>query len=103
VELRVQWTDKAKLDIKEIFIFYSEIASKKVAKSITKNIVKRSLDLKLNPYLGVIEEYLIHRTKNYRSIIYGKYKIIYFVENESVNIAAVFDCRQNPIKLSNIN
>jgi plasmid stabilization system protein ParE len=101
--LRVNWTDKAKNDLNDIFIYYSEIASKNVAKSITKNIVSRSLDLKSNPYLGMIEEYLLHRTKNYRSIIDGNYKIIYFVENDSIYIATVFDCRQNPIKLSNIN
>lgn len=103
MELKVLWTDRAKNDLKDIFIFYSEVVSKKIANSITKSIVRRSLDLKLNPFLGVTDEYLIHKTKCYRSIIEGNYKIVYFVDKDSVNIATVFDCRQNPIKLSNIN
>ena len=40
---------------------------------------------------------------NYRRIIIGNYKVLYrIIENEIV-VFAVFDCRQNPIKLKNIN
>ena len=103
MELKIFWTDKAKNDLKVIYSYFFNLASKKVAKSITKKIVERTFDLKSNPNLGAIEESLMHRKFSYRSIIDGNYKIIYFVDNYNIFISTVFDCRQNPIKLTNIN
>jgi hypothetical protein len=32
-------------------------------------------------------------------LIEGNYKIIYWIDNQNIKIAAVFDCRQNPAKM----
>jgi hypothetical protein len=52
--------------------------------------------------MGPIEWDLSEKDEEYRSLLVRKYfKIIYFIENENIYIAAVWDCRQDPY--TNIN
>ena len=97
--MRVQWTNSAKEDLEDIFSYYTFVASEKVAKSITKRIVKRSIDLKSNPFIGVKEELITDKSKQYRYLVVDNYKIIYFIVDDLVVISTVFDSRQNPAKL----
>ena len=49
--------------------------------------------------MGPIEELLRHRKNEYRYIVDGNYKIIYWIDEHFIKIASVFDSRQNPEKL----
>lgn len=57
--------------------------------------------LSSNPYLGKGEELLCTKGKVFRSLVEGHYKIIYYIEFDTIIILAFFDCRQDPLKLSN--
>lgn len=52
-----------------------------------------------SPFIGQVEDLLIHLKKDYRYLVSGNYKIIYLVKPESVEIINVYDTRQDPIKI----
>jgi hypothetical protein len=58
--------------------------------------------LEQSPQLSKKEELLENRAFDYRSVVVGKYKVIYFIDDQQIVIAAVFDCRQNPKKMKDI-
>ncbi|WP_339756477.1 type II toxin-antitoxin system RelE/ParE family toxin [Algoriphagus aquimarinus] len=94
----VYWTQFAEDKLQDIYRFYSEVATEKIAFKLVNGIVETTINLSENPDLGPIEQLLIERDQNFRSLIYKKYKIIYWVNLEfnRIEIANVFDCRQNP-------
>ena len=102
--LNIYWTDFAKAELKEIFDFYSENVSLKVAKNIVQGIVERTFLLSFQPEMGAIEPLLRNREIIFRYLVYRNYKIIYWynLKKNRIDIADVFDTRQNPIKITKI-
>jgi plasmid stabilization system protein ParE len=99
--LKIYWTDLSKIEVKSIYIFLKRKAGKEVAKKVTNDItieVKRLMSL---PYLGQIEDSLKNNTQEFRYLIYGNYKIIYWInlDKNQIEIWDVFDCRQEPLKI----
>jgi len=101
MELKIYWTDFSKKELQNIFEYYKENASIKVARSVTIGIAKETLKLKKQPEIGQIEELLIDRPNEFRYLVYKNYKIIYWVNKREnrIEINDVFDSRQNPIKI----
>ena len=99
--LKIHWTDFAKKELQNIFEYYKEKASLRVATNLTENIVKQTLKLSDQPKMGIKELSLKEREEEFRCLIYKKYKIIYWnnTEKNRIDISDVFDTRQNPIKL----
>jgi len=102
MELRVFWTDTARFQLEDIFHYYKDEASIRVARKLVKGIIARTIQLEKNPKSGPKEPLLSHRKFEYRYLVEGNYKIIYWIEDNYIKIAAVFDSRQNPEKMSNI-
>ena len=102
MELKVFWTDTAIERLEDIFDYYKTKASIKIAKNIVSLIIESTIHLETQPLIGHIEELLKDRKNEYRYVVSGNYKIIYWAEDSNVKIATVFDCRQNPKKLKNI-
>jgi len=100
--MKIYWTDFAKIELQRIFDYYKENVSLRVAKNLVQNLVKEPHSIIKTPYIGQMEVYLPDRSITYRYIIYKSYKIIYSVDEENglINIADVFDTRQNPVKIS---
>lgn len=75
---------------------------KKIAKKIITEIVDRTLILEQNSKAGQVEELLVNRKYEFRYLISGNYKIIYYIHKEinKIIVANVFDSRQNPSKLN---
>lgn len=101
--MKIIWTDFAIENLKEIFDYFSENASKKIAKNIKKQIFASTKQLIKNPESGQIEFYLEKLKKNHRYVLSGNYKIIYNTENEQIVTHDVFDVRQNPNKMNDQN
>lgn len=93
------WTNKAKNDLKEIAKYLKKEASKDIASKQSKNIKYYANLLGENPLLGFKEPLLESEPEGFRSLIHEYYKIVYYIENDSVYIARIFDCRQDPDKL----
>lgn len=103
MEVKVLWTDFALSQLESIYDYYKYKASTRVAKKLVRLIVETSISLQTNPLIGIKEPLLSERVYEYRGLIVKKYKIIYrFVDNRVI-IVSVFDCRQNPKAIENIN
>ena len=100
--MTIFWTDTAIESLELIFDFYTLQANKTVAKKVVKQIVESTFQLKTYPKSGQKEDLLKRRAIEYRYIVTGNHKIIYWIEGKTIKIALVFDCRQNPTKLSQL-
>ena len=101
MELKIFWTDFAKNELQDIFNYYKEKVDLRVARNIVIGIAQATIKLKKHPEIGKVEELLSPSVKEYRSLIYNNYKIIYWINtsNNSIEIFDVFDSRQNPLKI----
>jgi plasmid stabilization system protein ParE len=99
MEMKVFWTQTALNDIENIFEYYKYKASPQTARKLVKEIVKAAFYIRKSPQIGKTEELLIERKFEYRFLVTGNYKIIYWIENNYIKIATVFDTRQNPEKI----
>ncbi|WP_100616420.1 type II toxin-antitoxin system RelE/ParE family toxin [Confluentibacter citreus] len=99
--LKIIWSEFAETQLDEIYEYYKEKASPRIAKKLLKGIINEPKKLIKTPYIGQEEELLKHRDFEYRYLVFKNYKLIYSVdaENGFIKIADVFDTRQNPPKL----
>lgn len=64
--LKIQWTDFAKKELQNIFEYYKEEASLRVATNLTEEIVKQTLKLSDQPEIGAKELSLNEREQEFR-------------------------------------
>jgi plasmid stabilization system protein ParE len=102
MEVKVLWSDTSLTQLQDIFDYYNLRANDTVATKIIKELVERSFILETNPLIGVKEPLLVNRKFEYRFIVMNNYKIIYGFNNNIARIVSVFDCRQNPQKMEEI-
>ncbi|MDR2915743.1 MAG: type II toxin-antitoxin system RelE/ParE family toxin [Tannerella sp.] len=96
--MEVNWSDKARFRVREIFDFYN-IKSSRAASKLIEDIADAGNSLSKFPQMAAIEPVLSDLPIAYRALVVREnYKIIYFV-NENVNIVTVWDCRQDDKKL----
>lgn len=96
MEYRLIWLDTARTDLNTVYCF-NQSKGIKYAKNIVNHIIDTSFVLKRFPYSGPTESLLAGRDIPYRSLVIDKHhKVIYFIEEEAVYIAAVWDTRQDP-------
>ena len=100
--MRIYWTQTALTNLEDIFDYYKLNSSLIVARKPVKEIVATTLLLQNRPKIGRKEDLLKYRKFEYRFIVVRKYKIIYWIEDNYIKIATVFDVRQNPEKIKYI-
>lgn len=102
MELKVFWLQLAEDKLNDIYIYYRIKAGKKTAKKIVNGIADKTVGLAKLPKMGQVEINLSHRKIVYRYLVYTNYKIIYWINSASsrVEIANVFDTRQDPNKIN---
>jgi len=98
--MKIIWTDFAIRSLKDIFDYYTENTSKKVADKIRKEILFSTKQLNKHPKSGQEEQHLTALNLGYRYILSGNYKIIYRIDGDKIFVNDVFDTRQNPIKIT---
>jgi plasmid stabilization system protein ParE len=96
--MKVVWTNLAMAQLYDVFQYYKETVSLKVAKSIKNKIYEKTKNRSRFPEIGQIESNSLIRPLNFRYIVSGNNKVIYkyFKEERIVLIASVFDARQDP-------
>lgn len=102
MRFEIKWSSFSEIQLDKIYDYYLENVSYKVAGNLIQGILYKPNILIEKPFIGQAEPYLQERNVSYRYIIYKNYKIIYSVDEENglINIADVFDTRQNPVKIS---
>lgn len=100
--LKIFWSQFAEDQLYDIFQYYKFKAGIKIAKKIINEIVDKTLILDENSKIGQIEELLVERKQEFRYLVSGNYKIIYYINSKTdkIIIANIFDSRQNPLKLN---
>jgi len=94
---------KALERLEEIYVFFQSV-SEDVAACVYNDILDEIGVLESFPQMAVVESFLSDCGKVFRSLVVMKhYKVIYYIEKEenTVYIATIWDCRQNPEKLKN--
>ena len=99
--VRIVWSELSKNQLKNIFDYYSVEVSIRVANKFVDKIIDRVSILENNPFVGHKEELLQDYPEDFRYLVEGNYKIIYWVNTDLATISSVFDSRQNPIKMNN--
>lgn len=101
MDLEVIWSKFAEKQLDEIFEYYEENASERVAIEMIEGLLNEPERLKKDPYIGQKEELLKERKTSYRYLIFKRYKIIYSVEEQYglIKIADVFATKQKPRKI----
>ncbi len=99
--LKIFWTDFARQELHKIYSYYKKEAGEKVARKLVRGIASSTLRLRKIAEIGQREELLADREQDFRYLIHNNYKIIYWINKDKkiVEIADVFDVRQNPLKL----
>ena len=103
MEIVVVWSDNAIEELWSIYDYLYFNVSKKVADKFSNAIVDKTILLEQTPRVGQKEEMLAHLNKEIRYLIEGNYKIVYWIDEDIISIATVFDCRMDPKKLKRKN
>ena len=100
--MKIIWSVSAKEDVHEIYTYHKVVTNLLIAKSIKAKIFSETRLLIKHKGMGRIEENKNVVNRGYRFLVSGNYKIVYrVIDEKSILIAAVFDCRQNPDKMMN--
>jgi len=96
----IEWSEKAKKRLREIFYYYEKEVSRQTATKIITEIVLSVEPLKEFPQMAAIESSLDNMSEIFRSVISTpNYKVVYYADANKINIVTIWDCRQNPKKL----
>ena len=90
---KVHWLRRAEKDFDAIYLFYLQMAGERVAKKRMSKILDITEAIGFMPNIGRMDEDYNH-TPTYRFITASDYRVYFFIEEEVVNIAAIWDCRQ---------
>jgi plasmid stabilization system protein ParE len=92
----VKWDKNAQKRLHEIYDFYYSVAGRKVAMKIVTRIREKVLALEKVPF-GSIELTLEGEPEEYRYTVIKKlHKAIYCIEDETIVVVDIWDCRQDP-------
>lgn len=92
---------RAHKELRNINNYHRRVAGVKVAKAITQQIRHTFKQLLIFPYLGAVIPEMEGMPYPYRSIVaHPHFKVIYRVEGEVIFIVSIWDCRQQPERLT---
>lgn len=95
--MKTIWAPQAKESLRQIAKYIQSDFGSKARKNFINEVRKRETLLKSNPNIGMIDPLFAHRQPTYRSVIInGLNKMVYYVENNTIYIAAFWDTRREP-------
>lgn len=89
----IHWLRRASDELDSIYQFYKQFASEEVAVNRVAAIIRCVGFLETMPFLGRKDEEFVH-IRAYRYLVVLVYKVFYFVEDRTIYIASIWDCRQ---------
>ncbi|GHT02568.1 hypothetical protein FACS189440_05640 [Bacteroidia bacterium] len=99
--MRIVILPKAEKRLDEIYNFI-KINYPKAAADICNDILDEIEFLKNFPKMAAVEPILAGCTEIFRSLVVRRhYKVIYYIEDETIYIVTIWDCRQDPKRLWN--
>ena len=101
--MKVILLPKALSRLDEIFDWVKTTSSESAAAKVYNSILDELEILEKQPRIAALETALADLPKQFRSLIINrKYKAVYYIEEQknTVFIATIWDCRQNPDNLT---
>ena len=96
--MKVYFTRQSNKHLENIYQFYLP-KNAQVAADIYNQILEEIEFLKKQPNMAALEPLLTGRACLYRGLVVRRmFKVIYYVENDTIIVADIWDCRQNPAK-----
>ena len=101
MELEVYWLQLAEDKLDDIYSYYKLKAGKDISQKLINGIVDTTIDLENQPEIGQVELNLSNRKQEFRYLVFKNYKLVYWINSDynRIEIANVFDCRQDPEKI----
>lgn len=93
--MQVKWLPDPLEDLDQIISYCTEQFGQEVALQFYEKVERNTLRLSQNPCLGVVEPLLSHLLEEYRYVVEGHYKEIYFIESDIIYIPALWDSSHN--------
>jgi len=94
--MRIEFSEHAEQQLNDIFDFLS-LKNESAAVRIYNDILDQIEKLLSFPQMAAIEPILEEEPEIYRSLVANRqYKVIYYVEAESIHIVDIWDCRRDP-------
>ena len=94
---QVVYSDHFRQKLNRLMACSGGLYTQETLRNLMAQIVRSKDHLSLNPRLGAIEPLLETEEPQFRHIVIRPYfKLIYFVHNQDVVLATIWDVRQNP-------
>lgn len=102
MDLEVYWLELAENKLKDIYDYYLITANKRVAKKLVNGIVEMTMGIGKFLEIGQVEIGLKHRKQEFKYLVSKNYKVIYWINHDlnRIEVANIFDTRQDPNKIS---
>ena len=94
MDYKIHWLRSATEDFRSIFLYYSTVGGERVAKKRLSKILQATSYLETMSYMGKQDDDL-KKISGYRYIVVMTYRIYYFVEDDNVYIASIWDYRRD--------
>jgi plasmid stabilization system protein ParE len=99
--MEVKWTMLAKDALRDTAAYIRREYGQQIRQKFMLDVKHTNKLIGGNPNIGKKEPALSNRTIEYRSIVVNRLnKIVYYVDNECVQVADFWDCRRNPETLA---
>ena len=101
--MKLLFTEDAEGHLEAAYNFRKETTSQRSAAELFNNLIDGIQILAEQPHLGRMEPLLEDAAISYRSLILLRdFKVIYHIDGQTIVIAAVYNCRQDPEKLREV-
>ena len=95
--MKAVWSPKAKDGKRQVAAYIRQEFGTKRAKKFRQEVDEIVNMLRRSPYIGQIDPLFEDRAKTYRSVIVnGLNKMVYYIEDDTLHIAAFWDTRMEP-------
>ena len=99
---KVFFADLAKDDLQDIVSYISQRDGHSRAKHVERGILSKAKELSRFPEGYPKDKYASTVTQIVRFVMKWKYKILFVIENDVVQVVGIFHTAQNPEKLTHI-
>lgn len=99
--MRVIWLPQAQKQLRQTAKYIHREFGQKVRNDFIRDVQHANMLLSDNPYIGSVEQLLADRSLKYRSYVLNRLnKIVYFINEDHVEVADLWDVRREPQKLA---
>lgn len=95
--MKSKWHPQARASYRQVARYINTKFGRKARQDFMQKVKIAEGQLGISPNIGQIDPLFANRSKTYRSIIVnGLNKIVYYVEDDTIYIAAFWDTRREP-------